>query len=62
MSKADVDAAAAAAAATATAGTGAGRGNYRGSNPRNRSQQNAHRTTTAPALKGSVKEINGHVF
>ena len=48
--------------AAAAAGTGAGRGNYRGRNPRNRTQQNARRRPTAPAFKGSVKEMNGHVF
>ena len=58
MSEANVGA----AAAAATAGTGAGRGNYRGRNPRNRSQKNARRTNTAPTFKGSVKEMNGHVF
>ena len=35
---------------------------YRGRNPRNRNQQNARRTTTASACKGSVKEMSGHVF
>ena len=62
MSKANAGAAAAAAAAATAAGTGAGRGNYQGRNPRNRNQQNARRTTTAPEFKGSVKEMNGHVF
>ena len=62
MSEAEADTDASATAAAATAGTGTGRGNYRGRNPRNRNQQNARRTTTAPAFKGSVKEMNGHVF
>ena len=60
MIKAGIDANASYTAAAATAGTG--RGNYQGRNPRNRNQQNARRTTTAPAFKVSVKEMNGHVF
>jgi hypothetical protein len=44
-------------------GAGAGRGRgYQGRNPRNRNQQNARRTSNAPTFKGSVKEMNGHVF
>ena len=60
MSEADADDDASATAAAATAGTG--QGNYRVRNPRNRNQQNARRMTTAPAFKGLVKEMNGHVF
>ena len=62
MGKSDADADASAVAASATAGIEAGRGKYQGSNPRNRSQQNALRTTTAPAFKESVKEMNVHVL
>ena len=46
----------------AAAAAGAGGGIYRGRNPRNRNHQNARWTPTAPTFKGSVKELNGHVF
>ena len=52
----------AAAGVAAAAGDGRGGRGYQGRNPRNRNQQNARRTPAAPTFKGSVKEMNGHVF